>query len=265
MLRPGFSDKLRKGGRTLLWGWAPCAEVLSRTMVRRLGRCHGIIVSDQKSVELLAAAGLRKNVRLGPDPAFLVKRQLRPLQGSFRQDTIGLCFSPAAGCFEQEQGLLYRSYCHLIRWVLDNTAWQIALIPYCVKPCCNDETLLTILERQFGQTERMVCRGDGDCRVLRGDLSMCRCCVGTAGALAAWSCGVPGLCVGSSARARSLSWALFGTIDTVVRAGSLRSDNDLTDRFRAFLRQEDTLRRRLERTVAQHRRWAADWKWQDAV
>lgn len=265
MLRPGFLDNPRRGGRTLLWGWTPGTEGLSRSAVRRLRRFHSIIVSDPRSVELLDAAGLRKNVRLGPDPAFLVKRQLRPLQGAFRQDTVGICFSPAVGRFERSQGLLYRSYCHLIQWVLDNTSWQIALIPYCVKPCCNDKTLLMALDRQFCQTGRVRRRADGDCRVLRGDLSMCRCCIGTAGVLAGWSCGVPGLCVGASVRAKNLSHTLFGSADTVVSVGSLKAEDGLTNRFRAFLRQEDALRRRLDRSAGEFRRWAADWRWQDAV
>ena len=265
MLRPSASDRLRRGGRTLLWGWVPGAETLSRPMVRQLRQYHSIIVSDGESMKLLNAAGLRKNVRLGPDPEFLVRRQLRPLQGAFRQDTVGLCVSPSVSRFERTQGLLYRSYCHLIQWVLDNTPWQIALIPYCVKPCCNDELLLMALDRQFRRTGRVLCRGDGDCRVLRGDLSMCRCCVGTAGVLAAWSCGVPGLCVGSSVRARNMSRTLFGSVSPVVSAGSLRTEDGLTSRFRAFLRQEDSLRWRLERSAGEHRRWAADWRWQDAV
>jgi hypothetical protein len=266
MLRPGLWDKPRRSGKMLLWGWTPGADDLSRSAIRRLRRFHRIIVSDPQSVELLAAVGLRKNVLLGPEPTFLVGRQLRPLQGAFRQDTLGLCFSPAVSRFERSQGLLYRSYCHLIQWVLDNTSWQIALIPYCVKAYCNDETLLMALNRQFCQTGRMVCRGDGDCRVLRGDLSMCRCCVGTAGTLAAWSCGVPGLCIGSSVRARSLSQMLFGSsCHSVASVGALKTEDTLTNCFRAFLKQEDVLRRRLDVRIEEIHCWAADWNWQDAV
>jgi hypothetical protein len=265
MLRPAWTDKLRKAGHTLLWGWTPVTEGLSRRLVRQLKSYRAVIVPDQKSVELLHTAGLRKNVRLGPEPAFLVQRQLRALRGGFRQDTVGVCFSPAVCRFERTEGLLYRSYCHLIRWILDHTTWQIALIPYCVKPCCNDELLQTLLLRHFCHEERLLRRDDGDCRVLRGDISLCRCCVGTAGVLAGWSCGVPGVCVGSSVRARNLSRALFGTLEPVVGAGSLRGEEELTNRFRAFLRQEEVYRQRLERSAAQYRRWAMDWTLQDAV
>lgn len=264
-LGPVWTDKLRKGGRTLLWGWTPGAEVLNPRMVRLLKRYRAVIVHDQKSVELLRAAGVRKNVRLGPDPTFLVQRQLRALRGGFRQDTVGVCFSSAVCRYEPALGMLYHSYCHLIRWILEHTTWQIALIPYCVKACCNDETLHTLLMRQFFREERLLHREDGDCRVLRGDLSLCRCCVGTAGVLAGWSCGVPGLCVGSSVRARNLSRTLFGTVDPVVSVGSLRREDELTDRFREFLRQEEIYRQRLEQSVTRYRRWAMDWTLQDVV
>lgn len=265
LLTPALGDRRIKGDRTLLWGWTPGEENLSRRLIRRLRKYRSIVVSDPESVKLLRGLGLGKTVRLGPDPAFLVKRQIRRLHGAFRMETVGLCVSPAVRRFERQPGVLYRSYCHLIQWVLDHTDWQIALIPYCVKTDCNDELLLKVLERRFGTSGRVLRREDGDCRVLRGDLSMCRCCVGTAGTLAAWSCGVPGLCIGASNRAGKLSRMLYETAEPVVSVGSLCREEDLTVRFQAFLRREDVLRQRLDRSVAQYRCWATDWKWQDAV
>lgn len=259
---PAGKHKLRRGVRRVLWGWTPGMGSLSRRTVRELSRYHAVVVSEQESVEVLRSVGLGKKVRLGPDPAFLVERQLRPLRGAFRQDTVGLCLSPAVCRFESTEGLLYRSYCHLIRWILDNTALQIALIPYCVRHSCNDCLLLTALEREFPEESRMTRREDGDCRVLRGDLSMCRCCVGTAGALAAWSCGVPGLCIGASSRAQGLSRTLFGSNEqTVVSVRSLKGETDLTNRFCSFLKQEDALCRRLEVSSVCYRQWAQAWEW----
>ena len=264
--RPTGVDRLRRSARMVLWGWTPGPEGVSRRLARELSLFHAVIVSDGGSLETLRAAGIEKNLRLGPDPAFLVERQIRPLRGAFRQDTVGLCFSPAACRFEAADGLLYRSYCHLIRWILDNTPWQIALIPYCVKPCCNDEMLQTVLQRQFEREDRILRREDGCSRVLRGDLSMCRCCVGTAGVLAAWSCGVPGLCVGASSRAQGLARILFGSWqETVASAGSLKDEADLTRYFCDFLKREDLLRRKLEVSRCRYRQWAAAWEWKNVV
>lgn len=254
-------EALRRGVRRVLWGWEPSMPV-STVQARELARFYRIIVTDTRSQRLLRKAGLERNVRLGPDPSFLVRRSLRSIDGRFRQDTVALCVSTAIDRFESSPGLLFRSYCHLIRWILRSTSWQIALIPYNAKPGSGDGPLHTALKQQFAQEDRVFCREDGDCRVLRGDLSLCRCCIGTAGVTAAWSCGVPGLCLGASSRAQCLSETLLGTRqDGVVRVSSLRSEDDLTHQFREFLDREDTMRRWLEVSVPRYRHWAQQWTW----
>ena len=258
---PGAVDRLRPGVRRILWGWSPAGQI-SRRQAKELARFHQIVVTDARSGLLLRQAGLGSRVRLGPDPSFLVERQIRRLDGAFSRDTVGLCVSPAVGEFEVGNGLLFGSYCHLIRWILRNTDWQIAMIPYCAKRSCNDLLLHQALKRQFPGEDRLFCREDGDCRVLRGDLSLCRCCVGTAGATAAWSCGVPGLCLGAGNRALGMADALFGSSrETVVRVGQLRQECDLTERFRQFLRREEVLRRWQEVSVPRYRHWAGQWNW----
>ena len=259
--RPTDAQDLRHGVRAVLWGWSPAGEI-SPQMAKKLSRFHKIVVTEPRSAALLRRAGLERKVRMGPDPAFLVKRQLRALGGAFRQDTLGLCVSPAVSNFERTQGLLFHSYCHLIRWVLANTSWQVALIPYCVKERCNDTLLHKALLRQFRGEDRLICREDGDCRVLRGDLSMCRCCVGTAGVPAAWSCGVPGVCIGAGSHVQGLADTLFTSgRESVVRVSSLKTEEDLTRYFVEFLRKEDALRRWLQVSAPRYRQWAQEWKW----
>lgn len=254
-------EELHRGVRQILWGWEPSCPP-SPGQARMLSRFYRIIVTDARSQSLLHREGLERIVRLGPDPSFLVRRKLRPLGGRFRQDTVGLCVSGAADRFEAAPGLLFHSYCHLIRWILRNTTWQIALIPYCAKTASGDKPLHTALKREFPQEDRLFCREDGDCRVLRGDISLCRCCIGTAGVVAGWGCGVPGLCLGASSRVQGLSETLLGTRqDGVIPIASLRTQEDLTQRFREFLTREDAMRRWLEISVPRYRHWAANWNW----
>ena len=217
---PQAKGETGRAARTVLWGWTPTGNI-GRSLARELGRFHRIVVTEPRSLEMLRHAGLSHNVRLGPEPSFLVKRQLRPLKGAFRRDTLGLCVSPMVSRFEKTPGLLFHSYCHLISWVIKNTDWQIALIPYCVKEGCNDILLHQALRRQFAQEDRLLLRADGDCCVLRGDLSMCRCCIGTAGAIAAWSCGVPGICIGAGSRAQGLADTLFTSRQETVDIAAL--------------------------------------------
>lgn len=255
--------ELRRGVRQVLWGWEPPGP-LSSGQARELRKYYRIIVTDPRSQVLLRQAGVTHNVQLGPDPSFLVRRNLRPLDNRFRQDTVALCVSPSIGPFERTPGLLFHSYCHLIRWILRNTSWQIALVPYCAKGSISDLPLHTALKQEFAQEDRVFCREDGDCRVLRGDLSLCRCCIGTAGVIAGWSCGVPGLCLGASSRVQGLSQTLLGTRqDGVIRVSSLRTVEDLTHQFRTFLDREDAMRRWLEISVPRYRHWATQWRWME--
>lgn len=260
----GLPDRPRRqADASILWGWTAREPAMSRRMVRTLGGYDAVVVTDRRSLEVLRRAGLGKKARLGPDLSFLVERQIRPLRGAFRQDTVGLCLSPGCCRYEQEDGLLYRSYCILLRYILEETSLQVALIPYCIRRKSNDLMLLTVLERQFRDSGRVFLRDDGDCRCLRGDISLCRCVVGASGAVAAWSCGVPALCLGTNGRSVGLAGELFGAWqDSVVSIGSLKRERDLADRFRCFLSREDWQRQVLERQVPLRRQRSATWDWE---
>lgn len=243
------------GANVLLWGWT--AGALSQRQQKRL---DGVVVMDERSLRRLKDQGIRGI--LGPDPAFLVERQLRRLEGAFRNDTVGLCCSACAGGYEQHEGLLYECYCHLIRWILAHTGMEIALIPYCCQRGRDDSAFLSALFGQFQDTGRVFLRPDGPSPVLRGDLSLCRCVVGSGGSIAAWSCGVPALCVGADPRAMALATELFGSWhDAVQPVAWLKNPEDLTRAFHGFLHNEDAMRRRLEYMVPQRRQRSLSWSW----
>lgn len=252
-----------RGSRWLLWGWTAEPTALTKQTLRQLSRYDAVVVSDKLSLERLRRAGLEKTLRLGPDPAFLVEPFFRPLpRGFLPGQTVGLCVSPWTCRFEQRDGLLFHSYRVLTAWILENTRLNIALIPYCVRPRCNDCLLLEALRNQFPDSDRICTIADGDSRCLRGDLTRCRVVVGASGAAAAWSCGVPALHLGAGARAVGLSAELFGDWrETVIPVRQLTDEYTLLTRFQRFLAMEDTLRSRLERTASHRRQWAKAWEW----
>lgn len=222
--------------------WGSHLGPLDERRLRQLSRYDVVAVSEHRSRERLAEAGL-SNVVMAPEPAFLVKRQLRGLEGDFPPDTVGLCLTcpPAAG------SVLYRCYRHLIRYILQQTDLHIALIPYSVRKGQNDLLLYRALTAPYQYTGRIHIRPDGDSPLLRGDLSLCRCCVGGAGVLAAWGCGVPGLCLCATHRTLGLSQAIFGTAQAAVCPWEqLTREDQLTRRFQRFLQKEDRYRQRLE-------------------
>ena len=222
----------RRQVKTVLWGWSP--EGLTGAVLRKLRDYDAVVVTEQRSFRRLTQAGLRENLRMGPEPAFLVESicPANPLP----TDTLGLSLS-----YPRETApLLYYSYCSLIRWILKETSFHIALIPYCVQRSQNDLLLNRALYRQFQSSGRVLFREDADCRRLRGDFTQCHCCVGFSGAVAAWSCGIPALCLAGTNRILGLSRDLLGScFEAVYPWQQLRSEEDLISRFRHFLTAED--------------------------
>ncbi|MBQ9761712.1 MAG: polysaccharide pyruvyl transferase family protein [Oscillospiraceae bacterium] len=232
-----------KGMRGILWGWPV------DTLHGKLDRFEKIVVPDRRSLLLLRDAGIEKKIRLGPDLSFLVQRQIRPLAGAFRRDTVGLCL----GRRDVPDGVFQE----LIRYILMETTLDILIIPY----HSGDVPMLTGLARPYQDGDRVRLRTDGDSRQLRGDISLCRCVVGMEGAVAAWSCGVPALCLGVSGRTVGLAVDLFGSWqETVVPLRALSAEGALVERFQQFLRREHGLRRKLEAAVPQRREFARQWK-----
>lgn len=248
----------KAGAKAVLWCWSPAYPLKGR--LRRAP--DAVVVPDRHSLEYLCRSGLQKKARLGPDPGFLVERLLRPLDGGFCRDTIGLCFSAAVDRYERKPGLLFESYSLLIRYLLSQTDFEIALIPYCAKPWRDDRVLLQTLYERFQDSGRVRLRPDGESRVLRGDIGMCRMVIGSAGAVAAWSCGVPALCIGADFRAMGLAKELLGQWQgAVLPVAWLKDRADLTRAVREFFKQEDNQRRALESAVPSRRQQALSWDW----
>lgn len=220
-----------------------------------------IVVPDEMSRQRLRNAGLDKNVCLGPDPAFLVQGQVRHLE-VFGSDTVGLCLSAGVGRYEKRPGLAYEAYRQLIRFLLEQTRWQLALIPYCTKKTRDDRVLHQLLHREFKGTGRVILGADGESPVLRGDISLCRCVIGSAGAVAAWSCGVPALCIGADYHAMGVAKELFGTWkEAVLPVAWMNDPRDLTAAAAQFLRCAEKQRGLLEKAVPRLRQRSLSWDW----
>lgn len=228
--------------RPVLWGWSP--DRLTAGVLRRLSRFQAVVVTEERSYRRLRRAGLGENLHLAPEPAFLVDSctSTNPLP----EKTVGLSLSDPP----EADRVLWDSYCHLIRWLLEETDWTVALIPYCVQSEKNDLPLHRMLYRQFRESGRILLREDGDCRVLRGELSQCRCCVGFSAAVAAWGCGVPALCLAGDGHTFALSQDLFGKGEEgVLPWQGLKTEEELTLRFRHFLHRQEQHRDQLEQKL----------------
>lgn len=275
-LRLANSAFNKKGTKTILLGCSIEPELLkNRQIVEDLSKYHTIIARESITYEALGRAfdleGKRDLRAIGegtdddlrvpvlccyPDPAFTLGKRELPLPGGFTQgNTVGINLSPMIQDKEGSEGITIENYRKMIRFIIDHTDMQIALIPHVVWKQNDDRRPIHELYESFKETGRVVEIEDGTCEELKGYISRCRFFVGarTHATIAAYSSCVPTLVVGYSVKARGIAKDLFGTSEHyVIPVQSLKEPEDLTEGFKWLLKQEDGIRKHLLKIMPEY-------------
>lgn len=264
----------RKGVRTVLLGCSIEPELLKREdIVADLMGYHTIIARESITYEALKDmvkeqdGGIEGRKRMPqilcyPDPAFTLQKRELPLPEGFAEgNTVGINVSPMIQDNEKESGITMECYEALIQYIIENTGYQIALIPHVVWARNDDRKPIHTLYEKFKDTGRVVEIGDGTCEELKGYISRCRLFVGarTHATIAAYSSCVPTLVVGYSVKARGIARDLFGQEEHyVLPVQSLRNRDDLVKEFQWLLSQEKEIREKLEKKMPDYRNLALE-------
>lgn len=245
-------QKLKKyAQKTILAGCSIEPKLLEDPrMVTELRSFDYIIARESISYEALKSAGIQ-NVHLMPDSAFTLPIQYRgdARYDAFLRNAVGLNLSPLV---ERKSNAVFDNYLELIRWILQETIWNVALIPHVVWKGNDDRDVLERLWKAAGVSDRVRVLSDGTCMELKGDISRCRFFVGarTHATIAAYSTCVPTLAIGYSVKARGIARDLFGTEDGYsISCQELKHPNDLTEIFCDFIGKENAIRSHLEQIM----------------
>ena len=273
-LRLANSAFNRKGVKTVLLGCSIEPELLKREeIVADLMRYHTIIARESITYEALKDmvkeqdGGIEGRKRMPkilcyPDPAFTLQKRELPLPEGFAEgNTVGINVSPMIQDNEKESGITMECYEALIRYIIDNTDFQIALIPHVVWARNDDRKPIHTLYEKFKDTGRVVEIRDGTCEELKSYISRCRLFVGarTHATIAAYSSCVPTLVVGYSVKARGIARDLFGQEEHyVLPVQSLKDKDDLVKEFQWLLSQEKEIREKLEKKMPDYRNLALE-------
>lgn len=252
----------KAGIPTVLFGCSIEPELLDcKEIVMDLARYHTIIaresvtfealkrVFDERNKEMPGQAGRTPQICCYPDPAFTLKAKELPLpEGFIKGNTVGINVSPMIRDNEKTAGITMECYQELIRYLIENTAMQIALIPHVVWESNDDRKPLHELYEHFKESGRVVEVGDASCEELKGYIGRCRMFVGarTHATIAAYSSCVPTLVVGYSVKAKGIARDLFGCEEHyVLPVQSLKQKDDLVRGFRWLMDHEREIRDRL--------------------
>lgn len=238
----------RAGVRRILWGASVEPSTMEGQLLEDLKDFHKIWSRESLTHEAMLAHGLTQSV-LMPDPAFVLdKKEVALPNGFIEKNTVGINVSPMIIGYEKAQGMTMQNYVQLIRYIIDKTDMQVALIPHVVWSHNDDRKPLMALYEMFCETGRVV-MVDAEARLnaeeLKYIISQCRFLVAarTHASIAAYSTEVPTLVVGYSVKARGIARDIFGTEENyVLPVQSMTQLDELTNAFRWMVEHEDAIR-----------------------
>ena len=233
------------GVRRILWGASVEPSAVDERMLNDLRGYDKIWARESLTYEALIAKGLKQTFLL-PDPAFVLDKKNLPLPDGFVEgNTVGINVSPMIIGYEKNQGMALQNYVNLLKYIINETDMQVALIPHVVWSHNDDRKPLMQLYEMFKETSRVVMIEDHNAEELKGYISRCRFMVvaRTHASIAAYSTQVPTLVVGYSVKARGIAKDIFGTEENyVIPVQSLQTKDDLTKGFKWVVQHEDYIK-----------------------
>lgn len=233
------------GGRRILWGASIEPVFINERMVNDLRGYFKIWARESLTYDALQAMNIKQTFLL-PDPAFVLDRKDLPLPDGFVEgNTVGINVSPMIIDYEKNHGVTLHNYIYLIKYIVDKTDMQVALIPHVVWIHNDDRKPLKQLYDMFKDTKRVVMIEDHNAEELKGYIARCRFMVvaRTHASIAAYSTQVPTLVVGYSVKARGIAKDIFGTEENyVIPVQSLQEEDDLTNGFRWLMAHEKDIK-----------------------
>lgn len=227
--------------KRILWGASVDPEAIDERMLQDLRGYHKIWARESLTYQALLDKGLTQ-ILLLPDPAFVLDKEELPLPNGFVEgNTVGINVSPMIIGYEKSQGVALQNYVNLLKYIIEETDMQVALIPHVVWSHNDDRKPLSQLYEMFKDTGRVVMIEDHNAMELKGYIARCRFMVvaRTHASIAAYSTQVPTLVVGYSVKARGIAKDIFGTEENyVLPVQSLTHENELVKGFQWMMDHE---------------------------
>ena len=241
-----LNDIIRnRKGYTVFLGCSVTPEDMDRMMLDDLARFDLIIARESITYDALKNNGIH-NVELLPDPAFALAIEECELPASFKSGmTVGINMSPLIMRYERRQGLVIQNVETLIRYILNDTEMNVALIPHVVLPENDDIEAMRPLYERFASTGRVSLVPNLNCSQLKYIIGQCRYLVTarTHASIAAYSQAVPTLVMGYSVKAEGIAKDLFGTAEHYVKdVRTLNDENSILSDFHWLMENEDKIK-----------------------
>ncbi len=121
----------KRGAKNILFGCSVEKSRIDTEMAQDLRQYQMIFARESITFQTIADAGVPADrLRLYPDPAFSLKYELFPVEDLRENNTIGMNISPLILDSGREKTMVMKNYERLTEYILNETRWNILLIPH---------------------------------------------------------------------------------------------------------------------------------------
>lgn len=241
--------------KRVLWGASIEPTAIDERMLQDLRGYDKIYVRESLTYNALLAKGLKQTF-LFPDPAFVLDRKDMSLPtGYVDGNTVGINVSPMIIDSEKHPGIVLKNYVMLVRYIIEKTDMQVALIPHVVWSYNDDRIPLRQIFDEFKNTRRVVMIDDHSAEDLKGYIARCRFMVvaRTHASIAAYSTQVPTLVVGYSVKARGIAKDIFGTDSNyVIPVQTIKRETELLEAFKWLVKNEKEIKMHYKQVMPEY-------------
>ncbi|MBD5396189.1 MAG: polysaccharide pyruvyl transferase family protein [Lachnospiraceae bacterium] len=230
---------IKQSAKTLLIGCSIDEKFLMPKVIEDLKRYDLITVRESMTYDNLIKLGIRKNVYLIPDSAFTLSSQAAGVLMQSNDNIVGINISKFINGGEKDDTLFFRNIEKVINYILDNTKYDVMLIPHVFWKDQDDRRLIRILKRKFPTKRVFIFNSEklNYCQI-RYVISQCRFFMGarTHSVISAYSECVPAIALGYSVKSIGIAKDLGMSIQTVIDCRNLKHEDEL---LKAFLYLEN--------------------------
>ena len=244
----------------VLWGVSLEKECLSNHLtMKALRKYDKIYVRESLSYDLLLDYGFDSSKLFSmSDPAFSLEMKDVALESDWwSKRVIGINLSPFAMSENDNSMLVIYSCIKLIDNLLNNSDFNIALIPHVwTGDNQGDYVPLNIIKKAFSQNKRVkIIQGDYSCRELKYIISRCYALLATRthASIAAYSSFVPTLVLGYSIKSKGIANDLFGNYENfVLPIKNIQSEDQIINSFMKIIDNHDLISNSLKDSIPEY-------------
>ncbi len=245
-----------RGGKTVMLGCTINEEFLQEDVINDLKMYSLIVARESITYNALLNVGLTKNTILAPDPAFVMKSEAIELPNIFEKKVVGINVGFLKQGNEKYLNLMMKNIYNLIRYILSNTNYNIALIPHVNWNKNNSDfnTLNTIF-KDFRETKRIEVVNEHNAANQKYIMSKCDFMVAlrTHVSVPSIAAQVPTLITGYKVKSTGIVRDIFpNEYEVLADVGSLQSDDEYVKHFKWMQNNEQKLRKYMKKNIPEY-------------